>query len=673
MGRIARSVLVLIMLTCAVVPASAQPQGDVVETLTAEFGIRLAAQDVRRKRDVQLADDRRRQSEETADATIAALQVRMELLSARVRQARQQGAADRRLRLQAEQQLVSARRELAQASREFNAELAKRDDAYRAAIASYRDDISQIVRHASPEEVAALQRFAEGDDSAFAEIDRLTRASIRARNAAVAVENAAAAAANARDLGQLATFMEVRHQRGTATRRQAVQAWTEAIASVASNVPNRLALCRFLKTTSEPIADEAAERAQREDASATCDRLAGEVGAPADRLPFFVLMVDSEYRQDERGTRLRHYRQAIELIDTIIRDNAAPPAILADIAALASDGARAQHGLAYEAGLAERRALPRAARRARIAADSAAADATARPFYRTAEHQIDAYLRQVPPPPAGKPFWAALDRLAFAMREIDPHGAHLLHERILASTQTVLAADAQDYDARFALAKALDRLDDLAADSEDDAAGIGYVDRAIAEWRRLVAARPGTSFLRKRLADALNRRHSLLAGQDMERGLALLVEVVALRKQVADMEARDLTALDTQEDLAIAHGNLAMTYLRFGRTAESRDEYRIAVELYRQLVQRAATDPLYQAINDALYEDGLLDSLEAFATASEHLGQRAEAIAALEEALALGEALARRFPESETYGAGNKDRRARLAGLRADIGPESVP
>lgn len=163
-------------------PAAAQRRADIVESLTAEFAIEFSKQDAGRTRDLLVADDHRRLIEEEHGQVVSALSDRIRTLRGQIRALTQVGDP---ARAEAE----SLRSALVWAHKFFNDAIASRDAESKAAIEAYRAAIERTIARSTSEEIEAYARFVDGDDSAFATITRLARASIAARNAATVAAN----------------------------------------------------------------------------------------------------------------------------------------------------------------------------------------------------------------------------------------------------------------------------------------------------------------------------------------------------------------------------------------------------------------------------------------------------------------------------------------------------
>ena len=177
--------------------ASAQAQ-----TQAAAVAAGLAAQyEATLIRERRLADDRESRLLEEAEA--------------RLRQARQR--ADARV-AGAEAALVQARTEYAA----LCATVTSREASLRAEIEAYRAEALGLVTRATPERLAALQRFADGDRvGAWPVIEELMQASVRARMAA-------ASSAAAGEVREVAGLREIMRANGEATSAQVLQLWDQA-------------------------------------------------------------------------------------------------------------------------------------------------------------------------------------------------------------------------------------------------------------------------------------------------------------------------------------------------------------------------------------------------------------------------------------------------------------
>lgn len=182
--------------------ASALAQNIAVQTQAAAVAAGLAAQyEATLIRERRLADDR--ESRLLAEA------------EARLRQARAQ--ADQRA-AGAEAELISARAQFA----ELTSQLTAREASLRTEIEAYRAEALNVAARASPDRLAALQRFADGDRvGAWPVIEELTQASVRARMAAAS----SAAAGEIREIAGLRNIMRIN---GEANSAQVLELWDQA-------------------------------------------------------------------------------------------------------------------------------------------------------------------------------------------------------------------------------------------------------------------------------------------------------------------------------------------------------------------------------------------------------------------------------------------------------------
>ncbi len=157
-------------------------------------------------RERRLADDR-----ETR--LIADAEAQLRKARTRVDEANTASLQDRR-------SLQSARDDYAR----LVADVASRDARSKAEIEAYRSEAKVLATSATPEKLAALQRFADGDRvGAWPVLQDLTEASVRARMAAAG----AAAGAEMRELARLRGIMR---NNGEATTEEVLSIWDRAAA-----------------------------------------------------------------------------------------------------------------------------------------------------------------------------------------------------------------------------------------------------------------------------------------------------------------------------------------------------------------------------------------------------------------------------------------------------------
>jgi tetratricopeptide (TPR) repeat protein len=164
------------------------------------------------------------------------------------------------------------------------AEVAGRDKSIQAELSAYRAETQNAVARASPEKLAALQRFADGDRvGAWPVLEELTQASVRARLAA-------AGAAAAVEMRELAHLRRIMLERGEATTEDALRLFEQAAALDPTNFEAHLyraRLAQFLGdkrralSAIEQAAATARDIAQMASAAAQAGNLHLEMGNPA--------------------------------------------------------------------------------------------------------------------------------------------------------------------------------------------------------------------------------------------------------------------------------------------------------------------------------------------------------------------------------------------------------
>ncbi len=237
-GSIA-SVLALCVAGSAVVspvPAYAQANTVAQSQAAASVASGLAAQyQATLIRERRLADDRESRLLEQAEA--------------RLRQARMQ--ADARA-AGAEAALIAARSEYAS----LCAQLTAQEASLRTEIEAYRAEALGMASRATPERLAALARFADGDRvGAWPVIEDLMQASVRARMAA-------AADAAAGEVREVADLREIMWRNGEAASAQVLSLWDQAASLDPRHLDTHLHRARLLEDVGQlPQARAAAETA----------------------------------------------------------------------------------------------------------------------------------------------------------------------------------------------------------------------------------------------------------------------------------------------------------------------------------------------------------------------------------------------------------------------------
>jgi tetratricopeptide (TPR) repeat protein len=201
-GRSFAHVVALCLTTSALTALPAPVAVAQAQTQAASVAAGLAAQyEATLIRERRLADDRETRLLEEAEA--------------RLRQAR----------LRADARVAGAESALTQARSEYAAlcaQVTSREASLHAEIEAYRAEALGIATRATPERLAALQRFADGDRvGAWPVIEELMQASVRARMAAAA----GAAAGEVREVASLRAIMRAN---GEATSVQVLQLWDQA-------------------------------------------------------------------------------------------------------------------------------------------------------------------------------------------------------------------------------------------------------------------------------------------------------------------------------------------------------------------------------------------------------------------------------------------------------------
>ncbi|MCC7324798.1 MAG: hypothetical protein IT358_13235 [Gemmatimonadaceae bacterium] len=156
----------------------------------------------------RLADDREAQQLAEAEVAMRSARQRFDLALTR-----------------SKKEVETARSALIAARQDFRRQLdsvMRREASARVEVERFRAEVTGVVAQASPERLAALERFGDGDRvAAWQVIAELTQASVRAR---VAAAQAAAAA----DVRELARLREIMRDNGEATAVEVLALWDQA-------------------------------------------------------------------------------------------------------------------------------------------------------------------------------------------------------------------------------------------------------------------------------------------------------------------------------------------------------------------------------------------------------------------------------------------------------------
>jgi len=221
-----------------------------VQGLQAQYEVALI-------RERKIADDRESQ-------LIAALEVRLKSARIQVDAARGDARA-------ADAALVLARADYAKLA----GQIARKDPATQTDVAAYHTQAEGVAAQASPQKLAALQRFADGDRvGAWPIIDAMTNAEIGAPGTATDQQ--------ARDLRQLAELRDVMRAHGEATTADVLGLYDRTAALDPSQFKTEIERARLARdlgdlTRAQAAAEQAANVAVIDIERAAAQRLVGEI------------------------------------------------------------------------------------------------------------------------------------------------------------------------------------------------------------------------------------------------------------------------------------------------------------------------------------------------------------------------------------------------------------
>jgi len=437
-----------------------------VQGLQAQFEVALI-------RERKLADDRETQA-------IGALE-------ARLRAARVQADAARGDARQANIALASARADYARLA----AQLVQHDPAVQADVATLQQQAQSVAAKASPEKLAALQRFADGDRvGAWLVLQSLTDAGIGAAGASIASQAA--------DLRQLAALRDVMRAHGEAGTAEVLDLYDRAAALDPTHFRTEIERARLARdlgdlTRARAAADAAGKVAVTDSERADALKWIGELAAA----------------QHDDAVAAPDYDQALAIYRRLAGGDASAPMrnnvamVLqdkGDLAVLTGDfkGARASFAEALD-----------------LRQQLAAAD----PSNAGMQDYVTSVLQRI----------GDLDE-----KLGDLAGAWDAYQQGLAIRQRLAAADPTNTDLQYYVSGLMRRIGDLALQQGDLAAARAQYEACLAIRQRLSAANPSSA----QLQTAVSLDFEDLAGvaysqNDLEAARRDYAQSLAIRQRLA--------------------------------------------------------------------------------------------------------------------------------------------
>jgi len=473
-GTAAMAALGIALAGAAPTPLPAQPlaiqaadRQALVQGLQAQYEVALI-------RERKMADDRETQQ-------IGALE-------ARLRAARAQADAARGDARQANAALASARSDLATLA----AQVVRHDAGAQAEVATLQDQARAVTAKASPEKLAALQRFADGDRvGAWPTLQSLTDAEIAAPGVSVA--------AQAADLRQLASLRDVMRAHGEAGTADVLALYDKAAALDPSHFGTQIERARLARDLGDLIrARAAADQA---------GRVAVGDSEHADALKWIAEMAAAQHddavaAQDDNQALAIYRRLAASDPSPSMRNNVA--ALLQDKGDLAVQtgdfkGAQASYAEALDL------------RQQLVAADPGNA-------------AMQDYVTSV------------LQRIGDLDEKLgDLAGARAAYQQGLAIRQRLSAADPTNTDLQYYVSALMRRIGDLAVKQGDLATARAQYEACLAIRQRLSAANPSSAQLQTAVAldfddlagVAFSQNDLAAARQDYAQSLAIRERLAA--------------------------------------------------------------------------------------------------------------------------------------------------
>ncbi len=490
-------------------------------------------------RERKLADDR-----ETA--LIGALEARLKQARASAQAARGQSQA-------ALAELAAARADYVRLA----AQLTDRNASIQADVAAYHAQVQVAAAKASPEKLAALQRFADGDRlGAWPQIAALAATEDKAPGATVA--------SRAASLRQLAALRDVMRAHGEATTADVLALYDQAADLDPSHFATHIARARL----AHDLGDLARAKAAAEQAA----RVATTEG---ERALAYRWVGEQASGQGDFAAAADDYRQAL----AILRRAAANDASATTQSSLASalqdqgdllvqtgdfKGARAS----YDEGLAIRQRL-----------------ADADPANAGLQDLVASFFQRI----------GDLDE-----KVGDLAGARTALEQALAIRQRLSASDPSNTDLQYFLSGILRRVGDLALKQGDLATARTDYQQCLTIRRRLSAANPASAQLQEAVSlDLEDIAAVAFAQNDTAEAAGDLKESLAIRRRLA---AADPTNAPMQQLILRALARLA-------RIAGSGVSWKDVADQYRTIAAAGHLTPGDEKVLEALRARGLAGGL----------------------------------------------------------------
>jgi len=485
------------------IAAQAADRQALVQGLQAQYEVALI-------RERKMADDRETQQ-------IGALE-------ARLRAARAQADAARGDAREAGAALASARSDLAALA----AQVVRHDPGAQGDVAAVREQAQSVAAKASPEKLAALQRFADGDRvGAWPTLRSLTDAEIGAPGASVAGQAA--------DLRQLASLRDVMRAHGEAGTADVLALYDKAAALDPSHFKSEIERARLARD----LGDLARARAAAEQAG----RIAVTDSERADALKWIAEMAAAQHDfavatpDDDQALAIYRRLAAGDSAPTMRNNIAMVLQDKGDLAVLMGDFMGAQ--ASYAEALDLRQQL-------------AAAD----PGDPGTQDYVTSVLQRI----------GDLDE-----KRGDLAGARIAYQQGLAIRQRLSAADPTNTDLQYYVSGLMRRIGDLALQQGDLGAARAQYEACLAIRQRLSAANPSSAQLQTAVSldledlagVAFSQNDLAAARQDYAQSLAIRERLAAADPTNAAMQQLILRAMARSARLpeaAVSWSDVAAQY-----------------------------------------------------------------------------------------------------------------
>ena len=548
----------------------------------------MAQADLARVRERRLADDREVALLTGYEARIGGLQRQLGDWQRRASLAQGLSVQEKQARRRAEAELATTRTELATLAEAA----ARRDAEWAAEREAYRSEMQSMVAIATPEKLAALERFADGDRvGAWPVLREITEASVRARMAA-------AGARAGVEMRQLAEQRSIMRANGEATAADALAIWEAAAGLDPKNFATWFETSTLKRELHDLGGSRRAALAARDSASSDRER------AIATDILAKVAIAAGDYAEAERS-----YTFAIGLLRQIVAQDPADSGALRDLCVgLVGIGDARQFLGQIQAGLKNyEECLPMA--RAQAAAEpddikrvrELAAVVQRIGMVQTQLGKLEAANRYAAEElaltrrilaanPANRD-----DRYGMAstltqaaglrFREENYAGAVQLLDEAVGIHRALVAEDPTSTASRIILATALDLFSGaLRADGRRPAA-LPAIDESIAIIRAIAASGPPDSAMQSKLASALETKARLIKELgDPAAGIALSQEALAIRTATAALAGN---SIHLQRGLRLRHQVLGDDQLSFGDFAGAVQTYATAAALGSEILGSA--------------------------------------------------------------------------------------